>query len=385
MPRFDFYTEIGRLKSAQKCFFCLIVILYSLDSSAQKAIQIIPPNKEVKHVAYSIVVMPIYAWMHAHNDRLAMSYKGTTGLGFQVDLDRRRKDTTSLDFSDIRYNSGYTLQYLRYSHLDLGQVLNVSYFIEPTLICQPQFTLGFRATAGINYASNPWNANTNPDNYAYSLPVNIYLGLGLHAHFILNNNQSIQAFATYGHISNGNTNNPNNGLNYPFAGIGYERFLVQKSLPKSSFVSSAQRWRIDLGGLISNKTLPNFKEMRFWAHGLMINAAYKTGHLHAWTLGIEAFRDESIAFALNNNRLNYPFNFGTRLGLLGGHEFLMNRWIFSQQLGYYLHHDIFTTKFYQRFGINYKVTQQFSFGLNINAILPRAYMSDFRLLYSFYR
>jgi hypothetical protein len=31
------------------------------------------------------------------------------------------------------------------------------------------------------------------------------------------------------------------------------------------------------------------------------------------------------------------------------------------------------------------VTQQLNVGLNINAILPRAYMSDIRLLYSFYK
>jgi len=385
MSRFDCYPEISSLSAARRCFFCLLLFFYAWDSVAQEAGPQVPPTTNAKQVAYAVVVSPIYAWMHAHSDRLALAYKGTTGRGFQIDLNRRRKDDMAFDFSGIAYHSGYTLQYLKFSHEDLDQALNVGYFLEPILIDKPKFSLGFKATVGLNYASNPWNANTNPDNYAYSLPINIYLGLGLHTHIVLTNNQSLQAFATYGHISNGNINSPNNGLNYPFVGIGYERFLAQKTRPKSRMFFNAQRWRFDLGVLASNKSLPNFKEMRFWAHGLTVNAAVKTGDLHAWTLGMEAFRDGSIAFLLNNDSDDAPFKLGTRLGLLGGHEFLLNRWIFSQQLGYYLRHDVFTTKVYQRFGIHYKVTQQLNVGLNINAILPRAYMSDIRLLYSFYK
>lgn len=384
MSRFCPVKEINRNMFMLGILFYLSCSISSKVASAQNRELPFLTTKQVKEVGYTFSLVPIHAWMHAHNKSVEL-FRGTTGIGFQMDLNRYRQDKDAFDFLNISYITGYSLQYVKFSNEYLGQVVNLGYFIEPILIDHPSFFLGLRATASLNYASNPWSEYANPENNAYSLLVNNYLGLGLQARFVLTKHQSISAFASYGHISNGNTNSPNSGLNYPFVGLGYERYLFQRVHPKKKDFFYPQRWRLDLGLMISNKSLPNFKRMRFWVYGITANASCRTGNLHAWTVGIEAFRDESIAFALNSNRRNAPYGFGVRLGLLGGHEFLLNRWIFSQQLGYYLHDDIFTTAFYQRFGINYKITKQFIFGLNTNTNLPRAYTFEARLSYSLYK
>jgi hypothetical protein len=364
--------------------FYLSCFISSKAAFAQKREQAFSTTKQVKEVNYTLSFVPIHAWMHAHNEFVEV-FRGTTGIGFQIDLNRYRQDKSAFEFFNIKYTNGYSLQYVKYSNENLGQVVNLGYFLEPILIDQPKFSLGLRATASLNYASNPWSEYTNPENNAYSLLVNNFLGIGLQARFILTNHQSLNAFASYGHISNGNTNSPNSGLNYPFIGVGYEQYLFQRTHPNKKDFFYPQRWRLDLGLMMSNKSLPNFKSMRFWVYGITANASYRTGNLHAWTVGMEAFRDESIAFALNSNRRSAPYGFGVRLGLLGGHEFLMNRWIFSQQLGYYLYDDVFTPAVYQRFGINYKITKQVFVGLNTNTTFPKAYTFEARLSYSFYK
>ncbi|MCG9880821.1 MAG: acyloxyacyl hydrolase [Bacteroidia bacterium] len=373
--------------SSKGVFFGLILGLFSSALLAQNTAAILAEPKQTKEVSYTISGTPIYAWVYAH-DKAIKQYKGVTGIGFQIDLNRYRLDKKAMEFAGIRYNSGYSLQYLKFSNDDLGQVVNLSYFIEPFLIDKPSFSLRIRAAGGLNYGSNPWNAVSNPINYAYSWPFNGYLGFGVHTHFRLNEQQAMFANATYGHFSNGNTRNPNFGLNYPFVGIGFEQKLMQKTRPLGKVLLYPERWRFDIGILASNKSLPDYKHMRFWSYGLMANVSYRTGNLHAWTIGIEAFKDESMKFALKHHNVYYVNTYDLRmLGLLAGHEFLFNRMIFSQQLGYYLHNEVpkeFIGNFYHRFGINYKLNKHLMLGLNLNSNMQKAYILDARLVFSLF-
>jgi hypothetical protein len=372
----------------KKFFFCLTLVLFSSRLLAQEKSNYLSEPNQSKEVSYTISAVPIHAWVYAH-DKAIKHYKGVTGVGFQLDLNRYRKDKKAFEFSGIKYNSGYSLQYVKFSNQDLGHLLNLSYFLEPFLIDLPRFSLRVRAAGGLNYGSNPWNLQKNPINYTYSWHFNGYLGLGLHAHFLISKNQGLYASATYGHFSNGNTNNPNFGLNFPFVGIGYEHHLVQKTRPLGKVLFYPQKWRFDMGVLASNKSHPDYKNMRFWSYGFMANASYRTGNLHAWTLGLEVFKDESMEFSLKRHNIYYTSTFDMRLlGLLGGHEFLFNRMIFSQQLGYYLYNDIpkeFVGRFYHRFGINYKLTKHFMLGLNLNSNLQKAFILDARMVFSLYR
>jgi hypothetical protein len=372
----------------RKIYFCLLLLFFSKGIFAQDLGSLTSTKGQTKEVSYSLSASPIFAWVYAH-DRAIKQYSGITGIGFQIDLNRYRVDKKAFDFAGIRYNSGYSLQSIKFSTPELGMALNMSYFIEPFLIDRPKFSLRLRAAGGLNYASNPWNANTNPNNKAYSWLFNGYLGLGLHTNIKLNNNQSLLASATYGHFSNGNTNNPNFGLNFPNIGIGYEHKITQKTRPLGKVLFYTQRWRFDMAALFSNKSLSDFKHLRFFTYGLFMNASYRTGNLHAFTIGIEAFKDESMDYALKRHNIYYTKTFDVRmLGLLGGHEFLFNRMIFSQQLGYYLHNEIpkeFVGRFYHRFGINYKLNKHLMLGLNLNSNMQKAYIFDARLLFSLYK
>lgn len=366
-------------------FFWLIQLLFLGSLYAQDETVV---NKKTKQVSYHISVMPLHANLYAH-DKVLQHFKGVTGAGFQLDLNRYRTDEHIKSRVKTRYNSGFSLQFVQFSNADLGYAVNGIYFLEPFLFSIKNFSMRLRAAGGLNYASNPWHPIRNPKNNAYSWHFNGYLGLGLHAHYAFNANHAVYASATYGHFSNGNTRNPNFGVNYPFFGIGYESKLSDKNPEIKNELWYKQHWRFDVGVLASNKSHPDFKHMRFWTYGLTANASYRTGNLHAWTLGLEAFKDESMEFALSKHNVYYANTYDMRmLGLMAGHEFLFNRMIFSQQLGYYLHNEVpkeFIGKFYHRFGINYKLNKHFMLGLNLNSNLQKAYIFDARLLFSLYK
>ena len=73
-----------------------------------------------------------------------------------------------------------------------------------------------------------------------------------------------------------------------------------------------------------------------------------------------------------------------KVGVALGHEFLLGKLIFSQQLGYYLYNpDWDGDILYQRWGLVYYFTDYFAFGINLKAHRNVADFVDFRVTYSF--
>jgi hypothetical protein len=100
------------------------------------------------------------------------------------------------------------------------------------------------------------------------------------------------------------------------------------------------------------------------------------------------FKDNSIQIAIDSNDKITNKDISTNLGgVLIGHEFLFNRCIFSQQLGYYFFNEMpsLVDYFYHRWGFNYKLSRHAMLGLNLNANLQKAYLIDLRLVFSLYK
>lgn len=281
-----------------------------------------------KKVTWSIGIQPQRLFVYAHSDTL-VRYKGSGGWALQVDLNRLRSDETALSYAGMRYNSGFSVQLAKFDSATLGSAMNLAYFIEPLLIDRNKLQLRLRAAGGVNFASNPFSKTENPFNRAYSLPVNGYLGFGLSAAFVINKQTTLFGNATYSHFSNGNTKNPNLGLNYPHMGLGIDYTFKETNPIIKPTLFYAQRWRFDLGAFGSNKSLPLWPNERFWVYGAYALASYRTGKINGWTLGAEFFKDNSNRMAIDSNGLvpNKDRNINLA-GVMIGHEFLFNRMIF---------------------------------------------------------
>jgi hypothetical protein len=104
---------------------------------------------------------------------------------------------------------------------------------------------------------------------------------------------------------------------------------------------------------------------------------------------LEAYQDQSMRMGMDSSEVYGPLHLDDRLiGLLGGHEFLFNRCIFSQQLGVYLYKEVpgeLINRVYHRWGFNYKLNRRVMLGINLNANLQKAFILDGRLIFSLYK
>lgn len=353
--------------------FCVWLITLSIFAQEQKKLE------------WSFGVQNIQAFLFIHDK--AISYmKGTRANGIQIDLNRVRLDETAFSYAQRKFNSGFSLQFMHFNNPLLGNALNASYFMEPFLIDKPRFSLRVRAAGGLGYATNPFNTNTvDSDNITYSTHINGYLGLGLMAYVKAGKKINIFASATYSHFSNGNVKNPNLGVNFPNVGIGLNYTFLKNEKPIGKLFFYPEKWRFDLILFGSNKSLSARKHMRFWVYGMGAQVTYKSGKIHGWTFAAEALEDLSNKFYLGDRYWDRDLN-SKMAGLMIGHEFLFNRCIFSQQLGYWVFKD--NPEFfraYHRWGISYKLNKEIRVGLNLNASLQKAYFIDARLTYSLYR
>jgi hypothetical protein len=361
-------------------FFCVLI---GLNQS-----MVIGQDKPQKEVSYSLSGQMLHAWFYAHSEAISQ-YKGVIGSGIQIDFNRYRKDELAYQYAHRHYNSGFGFQYVKFSNEDLGEAANLYYFLEPFLIEGKKASLRLRAAGGLNYGSNPYNKETNPENDAYSSTINGYLGLGMSLNFALGNKLQMMLNATYSHFSNGNTKNPNTGVNYPNIGVGLEYKLATKNVPLGKMLFYKEHWRYDVGFLFSNKSLPTQRDRRFWAYGLNMQVSYQVHPIHAFTVGVEGIIDKSMRSALDSSVYTYNLDLDHRLaGIMLGHEFLFNRMIFSQQLGYYVYKEIpdnVLRNLYHRWGINYKLNRRVMLGINLNANLQKAFIFDGRLIFSLYK
>ena len=99
--------------------------------------------------------------------------------------------------------------------------------------------------------------------------------------------------------------------------------------------------------------------------GLEIKWSKQFARVNAYTLGGEIMYDNGTGYVLEQEGdTSTPI----KAGLAAGHEFLLGKFLFSQQFGVYLsnpnpmHADV-----YQRYGLMYRINKNFSLGINLKA------------------
>jgi hypothetical protein len=360
----------------KKVFFLFCFISFVFLSKAQE-----------KKVLWYLGISPIYGKVWAHTKALS-TFGGSGFKGVQLDFNRTRTDQAAFDYAQTHYSSGISLQIYSFDAPELGSTINAIYFIEPCLVYKPNFQLKLRGGGGLNYATNPWNGSSNPINYAYSRHTSGCLVLGLMARYQLNYFSAINANILYNHFSNGNTQNPNLGLNYPQVGIGYEVLLNQRTRKIQKNQNSFQKYYAEVYGLISNKSHPDTKTTRYPLYGMGVSFGKRLSNLHALTLGAEVFTDKSMRYSMDNHPIHKYGNYSDVLGGVSvGHDFVFHQMRFTQQIGYFFFReapDYFIGPIFQRYGVDFTFHKRFTLGLNLNADLKKAIEIDLRVGWRFF-
>ena len=132
-----------------------------------------------------------------------------------------------------------------------------------------------------------------------------------------------------------------------------------------------------------------FTPKRTFVVGINAQATKQVSSSNAITLSTEIYYDDAIRSIKNNFKDDTP---STLAGVLIGHEFLINKFSFGQQMGIYVYKHLkeFNNYYgnrwhtlYQRYTINYNVKGNWYIGVSL---LSHAQVADFfdgRLVYRF--
>ena len=263
---------------------------------------------------------------------------------------------------------GVALTYWDFDNKEvLGQGLTGMFYIEPVFNTQGRFNYSVRAALGLSYQNSPHDPVTNPDNLSYSTRIGFPLQLGGTVHYRIKSRWLLNGTIVYNHISNGGVKQPNKGINWPSIGVGMAYYLNDFELKKRA----TNHWR-DNGPPQKRWDFTFFMayeepedNLFLVSPGLEIKWSKQFARVNAYTVGGEIMYDNGTGYVLEEEGDSTT---PIKAGLAIGHEFLLGKFLFSQQFGVYLnnpnpmHADV-----YQRYGLVYRINNWLNAGINLKA------------------
>ncbi|MBT8298081.1 MAG: acyloxyacyl hydrolase [Maribacter sp.] len=249
----------------------------------------------------------------------------------------------------------------------LGQGITGLFYIEPVFNTKGRVNYSVRAGLGLSYQNSPYDPVSNPDNQSYSTYIGFPLQLGGTVHFRIKNRWLLNGSLVYNHISNGGVSQPNKGINWPSLGVGMAYYLKEFEFKKRA----DNNWR-DMGPPKKRFDFTFFmayEEPRdnlfLLSPGLEIKWSRQFARLNAYTFGGEVMYDNGTGYLLE--QLGDEGS-SVKAGIAFGHEFLLGKFLFSQQFGVYLSNpNPMHTDVYQRYGLVYRINKNFNTGFSLKA------------------
>ena len=125
----------------------------------------------------------------------------------------------------------------------------------------------------------------------------------------------------------------------------------------------------------------NGESRRLMLAGLSLQVARQVGRINNLTLGAEVYRDEELRMELKKDSIKAS---PVKAGIMVGHEFILGKFLFSQQIGLYVFDKTpYYDQLFHRWGLQYRISNQFAVGFNLKAHRHEADFADLRLSYSF--
>jgi hypothetical protein len=323
-----------------------------------------------------------YGFVFAHSNDVENT-ANSFPRGLTATFNWQRTDKQILDQYNCFPRQSILLAFYDFDNSILGRGVNLAYSLEPHFMMNRNLSFYPKVSIGAAILSNPSDPIKNPTNKSYSLPISAYLALGIGTRWQFDRRWAINLTVEYQHVSNGGLREPNLGINWPTAGLGIEyspKGLELKRYERTKESNETYRaLRLDVGilGIVKGG---NINELRVYEPIVGINflASKQVSRLHAWTAAIEFYQDQFLVERLESESIKSR---GIRSGLLAGHEFLLGKFIFSQQIGIYLLGRYNNDLVYHRWGLQYSFLPRWSVGVNLKAHKQVADFTDLRVSY----
>jgi hypothetical protein len=362
------------------CFF----LLQSLLSSHALANTL--ADKDTTKPAFSIGLKSHYGFIIPHSESIKrISFSKPWGA--ELDLSWHLADNQSWQYFYSYPRVGVAVSYINFGNpAVLGSGLTTVAYAEPFLAAQNKFSFSFRLGTGLAFLNKVYDAIKNPTNLFYSTPLSFVMMANAGINYRLNPHLMVRLSGYYNHISNGGTKEPNKGINFPTLSIGLDYTVIpvefRQRTPEewSRLHTQKTRYKVALMGI--TKTAFPGDRTRYPLYGVTGYVSHVVGRINAFTTGLEWVSDGSLREKIRQS--DTPDISHRRAALTVGHEFLIGKFTFSQQLGLYLYCPYpARDPVYQRIGLEYKLTNHLFMGTNLKTHRQVADFLDLRLGYTF--
>ncbi len=314
----------------------------------------------------------------------------TNPFGVEVDLNWHLRHPEVWRYCFCYPRAGVSVFYSNYDNPDiLGSAVSVYPFIEPFINAHKPLSWSVRFGIGPAFMTRVYDEESNPRNLFYSTHLSFIAMLNLGMNYRFNERWNTRLAFNYNHISNGGIKEPNKGINFPGLNLGLDYSFRPVYFPNRSkdpdIVLHDYKNRLDLVLLGTGKTATKGEEY-YPVMGVALKYTRVVGRVNGITAGAEWVSDHSKIEIIRRSNLTgedgelLPHERGA---FLVGNEFLLGKFIFSQQLGIYFYAPHTPMEpVYQRYGLAFRFTDWFYFGINIKAHRHVADFLDARAAFS---
>ena len=373
----NLYLHITSVVCSMKVFYlCSLLTFACLESPSQNFYP-------VGEKRWSIGAAKGFIYAHSKD---VENTKGSHPWGIQADYSWRKTDSSTYKKFYGFPVQGVTVSYFNFDNNILGNGIVGAYFLEPEIRISKKAGVHFRAALGAIWLSNPYDAQNNPDNNSYSTSISGYVSLAIEAYAQMLPKWQFMFAGSYRHTSNGGFKLPNKGVNWITGEVILCYFPTQKTDIRPILMQYKQqpyekilRWDAFVFGAI--RGIDDTTTIRYGVAGSGIQVAKQTGKTHAFTLATELYYDNGDKQQMKKEGITRS---GIKCGAMLGHEFLWGKYIFSQQIGFYLF-DVtpYYPSWYHRWGFYRIVHDKWMAGINLKAHKQVANFIDLRLIYTF--
>lgn len=307
--------------------------------------------------------------------------------GAELDLGWQYVSQRAWDFCNCYPRAGLAMTFWDWGNRPvLGHGITGVIYLEPIFLTRRKIQFSIRMGGGLAWMSKPFHPTRNPGNQAYSTSINFPLMVNAALNYRIDQHWNFRLSGDFNHVSNGGLRLPNKGINYPTVGLGMDYAIkaidfVERAKNERKIIPSP-RTRFSFAGLLTfkNGAVGNDDD-QYGVYGGTIQGVHYLGKWSGLNLGAEWVVDNARRARMNFWGQEESHHRG---GILFGHEFLLGRVSFSQQLGVYFY-DRWKENdpVYQRFGLSIRLTNHIFAGLNLKTHRHVADLLDFRVGWQF--
>lgn len=360
-------------------FFLILFFVLSLNIHSQQDSSFVDRRPAVLGVSFD------YGYLLKHTESLR-NIGDSYPVGVRLDWSKQFITSKSWEFCSCFPRIGMSVAYWDWDNPEiLGSGIIALGYIEPHFRTHKRTNIFFRMAIGGAFLTNPYDEVSNPQNLSYSTVFGFPLVFGVGLNYRIDDQWNLRFAAKYNHISNGGSQTPNKGLNFPSlsAGVNYNltpiTYPVLEKNGKRAPPDNKNRWSIVHFSGWSNANVGDTD--KFYVFGFLGNYSRWIGGRSALNFGTEWIFDLSRKelIRLENSDASFPTG-----AILVGHEFWLGRVTFSQKFGiYYFNQYRNTPDIYERYGLTYYFSKHIFGGVNLKAHGADADFFDFRIGYKF--